>query len=177
MTKGLPLECPVCLESIKTPRTLECGHCFHARCVSKWFARRGVATCPSCRRPALRWLAKSRAKLSTRLTAFVDTVEIGAHTQRRPGEFWPAWLSAQVLASESFDAQEKAFLRDISFQSFDRVSYFAMLRRVEAFERDAKNIDTQQCPHRETQEEAPMGECLATTSIPPQFPSSPCPRP
>ena len=161
---GLPLECPVCLDFIKTPRTLECGHRFHARCVSKWFARRGAATCPCCRRPALRWLAKSRAKLSTRLTAFVDTLD----GTREAGEFWPAWLSAQVLASESFDAQEKAFLRDISFQSFDRASYFATLRKVEAFERDAKNVDsTQQCP-RPTPPEEP---CLATTSIPPRSPS------
>jgi len=120
-------ECPVCLDEMKNPRKLECGHIFHARCVSKWFTKHGAAKCPCCRQPALAWLSKSKAKLSTRLTSFVDTLD----DTRKDGEFWPAWLVAHLQGTDAFDDTERLFLKDLSFQSFDRDSFFLMLRKLE----------------------------------------------
>lgn len=42
--------CPICLEDqhTNTCYKLECGHCFHSKCVSTWF--QSNTTCPMCRR-------------------------------------------------------------------------------------------------------------------------------
>lgn len=124
---ALQSACPVCLDEIKTPRHLECGHAFHPRCVSRWFSHHGAAKCPCCRRPALAWLSKSKAKLSTRLLAFVNTLE----DTRKEGEFWPAWLVSQLDATKAFDDAERQFLKDISFQTFDRATFFESLKKLE----------------------------------------------
>lgn len=42
--------CAVCLDEYKigdTLRVLECGHCFHAKCVDAWVAR--SSSCPVCK--------------------------------------------------------------------------------------------------------------------------------
>ena len=132
MTETAP--CPVCLESLppgKSPRVLECGHRFHARCVHRWFRADGANGCPCCRHktsgPAyLEWLSKSRAKLSTRLASFVDTLE-----DMPPTEFWPAWLMSKVDSTTVFDDSEKQLLKDLSFQSFDKSGFFAVLKQLE----------------------------------------------
>ena len=45
-------ECPICLESYGPReyfRRLRCGHCFHRKCVDRYFRTRAVAACPYCR--------------------------------------------------------------------------------------------------------------------------------
>lgn len=132
MTETAP--CPVCLESLppgKSPRVLECGHRFHARCVHRWFRADGRVGpgsngCPCCRQPALEWLSRSRAKLSTRLASFVDTLE-----DMPSAEFWPVWLMSKVDSTTVFDDSEKQMLKDLSFQSFDKGGFFAVLKQLE----------------------------------------------
>ena len=41
--------CAICQEEARDScLTIECGHTYHAACISTWF-RRGNTTCPSCR--------------------------------------------------------------------------------------------------------------------------------
>jgi len=44
-------ECPICLENLKTneyQRTLDCKHCFHKKCIDRWF-KKDNDCCPMCR--------------------------------------------------------------------------------------------------------------------------------
>ena len=48
----LNVTCPICIEEFKENeyyRTLECKHCFHKRCIDRWF-RKDHSDCPMCRR-------------------------------------------------------------------------------------------------------------------------------
>jgi Ring finger domain len=43
--------CPICLEQFKENefyRKLDCSHCFHKRCIDRWF-RKDHSDCPMCR--------------------------------------------------------------------------------------------------------------------------------
>ena len=45
------IECPICLEEIRLgefEKTLECKHCFHKKCIDKWF-KKDNDLCPMCR--------------------------------------------------------------------------------------------------------------------------------
>ncbi len=45
-------DCPICIEPFKENefyRKLECGHCFHKRCIDRWF-RKDHSDCPMCRK-------------------------------------------------------------------------------------------------------------------------------
>jgi len=45
-------ECPICIECFKDNefyRKLDCGHCFHKRCIDRWF-RKDHSECPMCRK-------------------------------------------------------------------------------------------------------------------------------
>ena len=50
--KESDLTCSICLETIgrneKSKKISRCGHCFHSRCLDKWFEV--SETCPNCRR-------------------------------------------------------------------------------------------------------------------------------
>ena len=44
-------ECPICLEAIgvgEFQKTLECKHCFHKKCIDRWF-KKDNDCCPMCR--------------------------------------------------------------------------------------------------------------------------------
>ena len=47
------IDCPICFESIKphsrVREKLSCGHSFHRKCISEWFARDQNDSCPVCR--------------------------------------------------------------------------------------------------------------------------------
>lgn len=48
----LPSECPICLEDFKRGeyyRKLECNHCFHKKCIDRWF-KKDHSECPMCRK-------------------------------------------------------------------------------------------------------------------------------
>jgi hypothetical protein len=48
----LPPECPICLEEFKCGeyyRKLECSHCFHKKCIDRWF-KKDHSECPMCRK-------------------------------------------------------------------------------------------------------------------------------
>jgi hypothetical protein len=48
-------DCPICIESFKENefyRKLDCGHCFHKRCIDRWF-RKDHSECPMCRKKIL----------------------------------------------------------------------------------------------------------------------------
>jgi hypothetical protein len=46
-----PSDCAICLCPSSAPRTLGCGHSFHADCIDMWTRTAPFATCPSCRAP------------------------------------------------------------------------------------------------------------------------------
>ena len=55
-------ECTLCLEKFgETTRALPCGHCFHDKCIQKWFVNRNSHPCPVCRQPSTvsGWLVNS----------------------------------------------------------------------------------------------------------------------
>lgn len=47
------MECPICYENIDATTgqtTLSCSHSFHYGCISGWFLKQDVGTCPCCRK-------------------------------------------------------------------------------------------------------------------------------
>jgi len=45
-------DCPICIDCFKDNefyRKLDCGHCFHKRCIDHWF-RKDHSECPMCRK-------------------------------------------------------------------------------------------------------------------------------
>jgi hypothetical protein len=47
------MECPICYENIDASTgitTLSCSHSFHFGCISGWFLKQDVGTCPCCRK-------------------------------------------------------------------------------------------------------------------------------
>jgi len=48
----IELDCPICLEEFKRGeyyRKLECDHCFHKKCIDRWF-KKDHSECPMCRK-------------------------------------------------------------------------------------------------------------------------------
>lgn len=55
--------CSICLEQIHAScATLECGHTFHANCISNWFRSQHV-TCPECRGVPTKCMSKKCASV------------------------------------------------------------------------------------------------------------------
>jgi len=51
----LQTSCPICLDDFKENefyRALDCKHCFHKRCIDRWF-RKDHSDCPMCRTKVL----------------------------------------------------------------------------------------------------------------------------
>jgi hypothetical protein len=51
----LESECPICLDTFKPNeyyRKLNCNHCFHKRCIDRWF-KSDHSECPMCRKKIL----------------------------------------------------------------------------------------------------------------------------
>ena len=47
-----PCECPICYDAIDASTgitTLSCSHSFHLSCISGWFLKQEIGTCPCCR--------------------------------------------------------------------------------------------------------------------------------
>ena len=56
-------KCAICLETIEEScATLECGHTFHATCISDWFRSQHI-TCPECRGVPTKCLSKKCATI------------------------------------------------------------------------------------------------------------------
>jgi hypothetical protein len=56
MCKNKHIECCICCENVKEReyiRELNCGHCFHKKCIDKWLLNsmreKETVTCPVCR--------------------------------------------------------------------------------------------------------------------------------
>jgi len=45
-------DCPICLNNLKNPAHLPCGHAFHSDCILNWIENK--KSCPICRLP-LQW--------------------------------------------------------------------------------------------------------------------------
>ena len=46
--------CSICLKDLKCFSVLQCGHCFHTKCISKWInislnTTQNLPECPECR--------------------------------------------------------------------------------------------------------------------------------
>uniref|UniRef100_A0A3B5AXR1 RING-type domain-containing protein n=1 Tax=Stegastes partitus TaxID=144197 RepID=A0A3B5AXR1_9TELE len=42
--------CSICLELLRDPVTIPCGHSYCMSCLTKYWDRQGVCNCPQCRR-------------------------------------------------------------------------------------------------------------------------------
>jgi len=123
-------ECSVCLLGVDPEDSvnLGCGHEFHDICIRKWCASQ--KHCPTCRKPAFEWILQSMQtlKLSQRLEIFVDYMG----DSWTPGDFWPSWLVLHLKESVYFSEKEKAYVKDLAFQSFDRLGFFKVLKLLES---------------------------------------------
>lgn len=123
-------DCLVCLLMMDGDDSvnLGCGHQFHKTCLTRWMTSQ--KHCPSCRKPAFEWILQSMhtLKLSQRLEVFVDSLG----SSWKPGEFWPSWLVSHVRDSDYFTLQEKTYVKDLAFQSFDRLGFFKVLKLLES---------------------------------------------
>mgnify|MGYP000001629023 CR=1 FL=1 len=66
-------------------------------------------------------------KLSDRLETFVDS-----RSTWTPGDFWPSWVMAELKDSEEFTVEEKMYIKELAFQSFDRLGFFKVLKLLES---------------------------------------------
>ena len=49
------MDCPICFEAISASTgivTTSCGHSYHFSCISSWYSKQEVGTCPCCRAEA-----------------------------------------------------------------------------------------------------------------------------
>jgi hypothetical protein len=62
-------ECTICLDLVqkqsKASQTLHCNHCFHVRCLRKWFGQR--LTCPNCRTICVGDIVPETASLAVKI--------------------------------------------------------------------------------------------------------------
>lgn len=72
-----------------------------------------------------------KTRLSTRVKRFVDMLQACDDTKFSPPNFWPSWINAHIQADASFTADEKKYVKDLLFQSFDRDGFFTVLKIVE----------------------------------------------
>lgn len=47
------MNCSICIEKVDTGFSLECGHCFHNKCITHWLLKN--KTCPVCRKEIIKF--------------------------------------------------------------------------------------------------------------------------
>lgn len=119
-------ECSVCLETLRAPKRLKCGHAFHLRCLRKWFGM-GEVTCPMCRSPCL--LGETDiAPLPARLSTFV------AFNPTPPHMHYSEHLAVVLNDCRTHEAlgispRKARLLYEIMLQSFSMTNFLKALQQ------------------------------------------------
>lgn len=124
-------ECSICLGDVK-PRgckQLECGHCFHRRCIKKWFGR-GSLTCPLCRAVCFSELGSSHPLISARIRHLVRIAPPPA------GICFAAYMlgmlsSPPVLQALCLTVEQQHLLVELAYQSFTQDIFFEYMRQLD----------------------------------------------
>lgn len=123
-------ECSICLADVKSrvSKQLECGHCFHRRCIKKWFGR-GSLTCPLCRTVCLRELGNSHPLVSARIRHLLRIVPPPV------GICFAAYMLGMLNSQPVLDAlgvtvEQQQLLVELAYQSFTQDIFFEYLRQL-----------------------------------------------
>jgi len=135
-------ECSICLAELGVRRRRqlrECGHAFHASCISHWLRRDPHMACPLCRATALEALSDERVRLSTRMTKLLDVCGPPAETR---GRYWLHGTVRQLMSSDAvagsmrLDARRRQAINDLSFVALTCKVFVQMLEGWENSERE-----------------------------------------
>lgn len=123
-------ECCICLADVKARqcKKLECGHCFHRRCIKKWFSR-GSLTCPMCRAVCFCELGSSHPLVSARIRHLLCIVPPPM------GICFAAYMlgmlnSPRVLEALGLTVEQQQLLVELAYQSFTQEHFFEYLRQL-----------------------------------------------
>ena len=127
---GKHAECSICLADVnaRVAKQLECGHCFHRRCIKRWFGR-GSLTCPLCRAICFSELGSSHPLVSARIRHLVRIVPPPA------GVCFAAYIlgmlnSPPVLEALDLTGEQQQLLVELAYQSFTQEIFFEYLRQL-----------------------------------------------
>jgi len=123
-------ECCICLADVKprVSKQLECGHCFHKRCIKRWFGR-GSLTCPLCRAVCFNELGSSHPLVSARIRHLLRIVPPPV------GICFAAYMlgmlnSQPVLQALGVTPEQQQLLVELAYQSFTQDIFFEYLRQL-----------------------------------------------
>lgn len=112
--------CSICLSDLTDNKTtLECGHTFHADCISSWFRSQHVS-CPECRGVPNMCLSKKCAhtrfrelqKLSRKKNAPKNLVEAFKSYKRKQHQYQLRKAKRRALAKEARDLAKHPIVKD-----------------------------------------------------------------
>ena len=123
-------ECSICLGSVRVRqgKRLECGHCFHRRCIRTWFGR-GSLTCPLCRSVCFAELGSSHPLLSVRVRHLLRVVPLPR------GICFAAYMlgllnSPAVVRALGLSEEQAQLLVELAYQSFTQQHFFEYMRQL-----------------------------------------------
>lgn len=123
-------ECSICLGVVnaRSAKQLGCGHCFHRRCIKKWFGR-GSLTCPLCREVCLGELSSSNPLISARIRHLLRMLP------PPPSICFAAYMlgllnSPPILEALGVTADQQQLLVELAYQSFTQHHFFEYLRQL-----------------------------------------------
>lgn len=125
------VECPICLLAVKkrAMAQLDCGHCFHTKCIRSWFRGRPL-TCPMCRAPSLEGMCLlGGRRLAPKLTALLRTVP------PLPRAFFPTYIIShledpKIRRCLGDDKDLIELLIDLACECFTKDNFFAKVRAM-----------------------------------------------
>lgn len=121
-------ECPICLEDMKRPKKLGCGHGFHPACIKSWFAT--SVSCPCCRRGATEAIKRGKnVAIDTafgRILARVSFPDCATDHDR----IRDVIMNDTVMKSFRIEIVDRAFLLTLCDISNDADHFLDMLRRL-----------------------------------------------
>lgn len=118
--------CSCCLELLKRPVTLACGHSFCQLCLANWYLASSNATCPACRQE---W--KSMPKLNFKLKSSIE--KLARFELSRPNNQNNSYLLDYLHNINKLNKDEKKTLKKFEEKYKARSSGFYLFRNFSDF--------------------------------------------
>lgn len=118
--------CSCCLELLKRPVTLACGHSFCQLCLANWYLASSNATCPACRQE---W--KSMPKLNFKLKSSIE--KLARFELSRPNNQNNPYLLEYLNNLNKLNKEEKKILKKFEEKYKSRSSGFYLFRNFSDF--------------------------------------------